>query len=346
MRAAIVIEPGKLVVNEVPRPGCGEFDMVLRLHRASICATDLMHYEASLPCPPYPFILGHECSGDVVEKGDKVRTFEIGDRVTFWGAGDFGGFAEYRTIRSGPRELFKSGDGFYYDRSQAVIKLDDSVSYEEGAILEVLCSAMRTVSTSGLKPADKVVVIGLGAGGLMLLQLAKSFGARAAIGIDLEDFRLRMAGELGADAVYNNSRSDGEHIKEDILGRFGEVDMVFDALGNELSEVPARNLGLELLRPYGRYTVYGTPSTDQRIDVSLITSKGIQTTGATFDARYFSMDKTQDLLELSQQLVVDRSVKVKPLITRHMPLERTEDALKLFKERKNEVIRIVIDIVP
>jgi len=345
MRAAVVVEPKKLVVNEVPKPVCGDNDIFLKIHKASICASDLMYYEASFPCPPYPFILGHECSGEVIEVGENVQGFTVGDRVTFWGAGDFGGFAEYRAIQPGPRELFRSEDGFHYDKSQAVIKLNDSVSYEEGAILEVLCSAMRTVYMSGLKPADKVVVLGLGAGGLLLLQLAKAFGARAAIGIDLEDFRLRKAEEFGADAVFNNSKLDKASIKKDILGRFGEIDVIFDAMGNDLSKEPARNLGLELLRPRGKYAMYGTPSADQRINVALITSKGIQTTGATFDARYFSMDKTQELLELSQRLVVNRLVKIRPLITHHVTLEQIEEALRLFKESKHEAIKIVIDII-
>jgi threonine dehydrogenase-like Zn-dependent dehydrogenase len=275
------------------------------------------------------------------------KGFRLGDRVTFWGGGDFGGFAEYRAIQHGPREFFRSDDGLWYDKSQAVIRLNDAVSYEEGAVLEVLCSAMRTIHASGLVAADKVAVLGLGAGGLMLLQAAKALGANVVIGIDLENFRSKKAEELGADAVFNNSMVDNAAIKKDVWNRFGELDIVFDALGNDLSrEKSARNLGLELLRPEGKYALYGMPSEDQRINMALINSKGIQTVSATFDARYFSMEKSRDLLHVSQRLVVNGLVKIKPLITHHVTLEQTEEGLRLFKERKHEVIKIVIDVIP
>jgi len=347
MKAAVLESPRRLVVKDVPEPVCGDNDVLLKIHRASICATDLMYYEALFPCPTYPIILGHECSGEIAEMGKNVRELREGDRVTFWGGGDFGGFAEYRTVRPGPSELFKSEDGFWYDKAQAVIKLSDTVSYEEGAILEVLCSAMRTIYASDLKPTDKVVVVGLGPGGLMLIQGAKALGASTVIGIDLEDFRLNKAKELGAGAVFNNSKMDNKTVKKKIWESFGEIDVVFDAMGNDLSrDKNARNLGLELLRPHGTYAMFGTPSEDQRINMALITSKGIQTTSATFDARYFSMEKTRELLALSERLVTNGSVKIKPLITHHIALEQAEEGLKLCKERKHEAIKIVIDVVP
>ena len=347
MKAAILEEPKKLVVKDISKPVCGENDLLLKIHRASICASDLMYYKGLFPCPTYPIILGHECSGEVMEVGKNVKNFRLGDRVTFWGGGDFGGFAEYRAVRPGPRELFRSEDGFWYDRSQAVIKLSDGVSYEEGAILEVLCSAMRTIYASGLRPADKVVVLGMGAGGLMLLQGARALGASVLIGIDLEDFRLGKAKELGADKVFNNSRFDNATIKKNIWETFGEIDVVFDAMGNDLSrDKSGRNLGFELLRPLGTYAMFGTPSEDQRIKMALITSKGIKTAGATFDARYFPMEKTRELLALSERLVAEGSVKIKPLITHHISLEQVEEGLKLCKERKHEAIKIVIDVTP
>lgn len=345
MKAALVIGPRKLEIREVPKPVCRKDDLLLKIHRASICATDLMYYEALFSGPPYPFIMGHECSGEVVEVGQNVCGFHLGDRLTFWGGGDFGGFAEYRTIRPGPRELFRAEDGFWYDWSQAVAKLEDTVSYEEGALLEVLCSAMRAIYASSLQPADKVVILGMGAGGLLLLQAAKALGASVAIGIDREDFRLRKAKELEADAVYNNTRADNKSIREDVRKTFGDADLVFDALGNDLSiGKTIRNLGLELLHAHGKYIVYGTPSEDQRINVALITSKGIQTKAATFDARYFPMDKSQDLLKFSQRLLVKGLVKIKPLITHRIRLEQVDEGLRLCKDHKQEAIKIIVEI--
>jgi 2-desacetyl-2-hydroxyethyl bacteriochlorophyllide A dehydrogenase len=345
MKAAVVIGPGKLELREVPKPVCGKNDLLLKIHRASICATDLMYFEARFSCPPYPFILGHECSGEVVEVGQNVQGFHEDDRLTFWGGGDFGGFAEYRTIRPGPRELFSGEEGMWYDWSQAVTKLDETISYEEGAILEVLCSGMRAIYASSLQPADKVVVLGMGAGGLLILQAARALGANAVIGIDREDFRLRKAQELGADAVYNSAKVDNRSVRENIRKTFGDVDIVFDALGNDLStEKTVRDLGLELLHPQGKYAVYGTPSEDQKINVALITSKGIQTKAATFDARFFPMDKSQDLLEFSQRLVVNGTVKIKPLITQRIRLDQVAQGLKLCRDSKQEVVKIVLEI--
>jgi 2-desacetyl-2-hydroxyethyl bacteriochlorophyllide A dehydrogenase len=315
MKAAVIHGPKNLVVQDIPKPVCEDDTIIVKTYRAAICnATDVEIAEGSFPHhmhPAYPHVLGHESSGEIVEVGKKVNGLKAGDRIAFWCKMQ-GAFGEYNQLK--PADL-------------AIAKLDPCVSFDEGAILELVGGTMRLMYCAGIRPADTVAVLGQGPAGLILVQEAKLFGAGTTIGIDLIENRLKKSQEVGTDIVINPKQPD--------KSLFGKVDVVIDAVGNS----KGINLGLDLLRPEGRYLIFGHATEDQKISMRDICLKDIHMSGFSC-----TMEKTTDLINFGQKLVAQGRLKLKPLITHHVTLDDLEKGLKLCKNSPADTLKVIADI--
>jgi len=318
MKAAVVKGPNQLVVENVPDPACDADSAIVKTHRAAICnATDCEIAEGVFPGhlhPPYPHVLGHESSGEVVEVGCNVEGIKPGDRISYW-CKMSGAFGQFNKIE--PAKL-------------AIAKLDESVSFDEGAVLELVGGTMRLMWDSGIRPADKVLILGQGPAGLILLQEAKLFSRGTAVTLDLIDWRLEKSRQLGADFAFNPAKA----AKEEILDQVGEVDLVIDAVGNSRGI----NLGIDLLRPGGRYVIFGHATEDQAIAMREICIKDLKVTGFSCPD-----EKNIDLINLGQRLVAAGEIQLKPLITHHVPLDDLEQGLALCR-RHEKVLKVIVDI--
>ncbi len=330
MRAAIIEKPYTLTVRDVPVPSCGEDEILIRIHRASICnQSDWEVYAGTSAILDYiggyPHILGHEQSGEVVEIGRNVRGFALGDRVTTYWRGT-GGFAEYNTLN--PSKL-------------AVIKLDDRVSYDEGAVLELAGGAvMRNVYGSTMRPTDMVAVMGAGPAGLCTGMVAKLFGAKAWIAIDLVPFRLQKALALGAAAAYNLGEMSREQVTRAIQERFGEVDVVFETMGEDhSSDESGLELAIAIVKPGGDVRLFSFAATKHRLPIGNALLKGVN-----FIGRKVTIEKTRDLLAMAHGWVVEGRYPIKEIITHHVTLEDAEKGMKLLHEHPEQAIKVVVDI--
>jgi 2-desacetyl-2-hydroxyethyl bacteriochlorophyllide A dehydrogenase len=317
MKAAVIEGPGRLVVKDIPRPVCEDDTIIVKTHRAALCnATDVEIAEGSFPHklhPPYPHVLGHESSGEIAEVGKNIRGWTVGDRIGFWCKMQ-GAFGEYNQLKVA---------------DLAITKLDDRVSFDEGAVLELVGGTMRLMYDAGIRPADTVAVLGQGPAGLILVQEAKIFGAVRTIGVDLIEQRRAMARRLGADMTLDPAVPD--------TSLFGKVDVVIDAVGN----AKGINLGLDLLRPGGRYVIFGHATEDQKISMRDICLKDIRVCGFSC-----TMEKTQELLDFGQRLVAEARIQLKPLITHHVKLENLAEGLRLCKTAPASTLKVIADIVP
>jgi threonine dehydrogenase-like Zn-dependent dehydrogenase len=330
MRAAVIEEPYRLVVKEVERPVCGDDEILIKVHRAVICnLSDWEVYAGTSSIIDYiggyPHVLGHEQSGEIVQIGKNVSGFAEGERVTaYWRA--TGAFGEYNTLN--PSKL-------------AVIKLDDRVSYDEGALMEMAGGgAMRNVYGSTMRPTDTVVTIGVGPAGLLTGMVTRLFGAKHWIALDLVDFRLRKALELGASAAFNVLEMGREEIAEVISERFGDVDVVFETMGvDRTPDQSGLDLAIRIVKLGGDVRLFTFAPMRHPLSIGDALMKGVN-----FVGRKVTTEKTRDLLDLAHRWVAEGRYPISELITHHVPLEDTEEGLKLAHERPEEAIKVVIDI--
>jgi L-iditol 2-dehydrogenase len=210
-------------LQELPVPKIGPGEILVKIQASGICGSDVLEWYRIKKAP---IVLGHETTGEVVELGEGVTKFKVGDRVAvshhvpcntcrYCLSGnhtvchtlhttnfDPGGFSEYVRV---PKLNVDRG----------VFLLPPNVSYEDGSFMEPLACVLRGQRLARLTPGQTVLVIGSGISGLLHIMLAQALGAGRVIATDISPYRLNAAKELGADAVING--------KEDVPAKLLEL---------------------------------------------------------------------------------------------------------------------------
>jgi L-iditol 2-dehydrogenase len=337
MKAIRFYAPQDIRFEEVDIPKIGPEELLVKIETALTCGTDVKMYRRGHPMIKPPHIFGHEFAGVVAKAGERVTEFGEGQRVV---AANSAPCNSCYFCRIGKPNLCEhlldtligfSVDGAYaeYIRVPASIvkqnayRLPDHVSFEEAALLEPLACVVNGNEVADIKLGDTVVVIGAGPIGLMHMQLARIEGATSVICIDLQEERLKVATELGANVVINASKEDQVVSVRDLTDGLG-ADVVIEAVG-----LPQTwELAVEMTRKAGTAVLFGgCPSgtkitlDTQRIHYGDLTIKGI------FHHTPLSVRRAYDLIKSGR-------FKGKPLITDRMPLSELQSALELMIEGK------------
>lgn len=273
MRAAVVVEPGRLEVLDVPRPTPDPYQALVRVEACSFCSsTDVKIAYGELPfVSQYPCILGHEGVGTVIEPGPKVRYLSQGDRVLRPPAvypgdklGDFfsgwGGFAEYACVvdwQAKVEDLQMRADqvGLWPRLHQ---KVPPEMSAPGATMLITLKETLSSWQDMRLRPDSRVLVIGDGAVGLGFAYWAKILGAARVIVAGHHEDRLDRAVHIGADAVVNTHAHTLSHALAACphTSDAERFDFILDAVGSGAAVEQA----LPLLAPAGVLAIYGVSS--------------------------------------------------------------------------------------
>ena len=203
-------------LEEMPTPQVGPGELLVKVMASGICGSDVMEWYRIKKAP---LALGHEIAGEIIEVGEGVERYQVGNRVfvshhipcntcryclngqhtvceTLHTTNyDPGGFAEYLRV---PRLNVDRG----------VFLLPDEVSYEEGAFVEPLACVVRGQRVARLQPGQTVLVLGSGISGLLHIALARALGAGRIVATDVNEYRLKAAQRFGANVVI--------HAEEDV----------------------------------------------------------------------------------------------------------------------------------
>jgi len=337
MKAVVKEEEGVgFEIKEVDYPKLRSEDVIIQVKRVGICGSDIPIYDG-IRKVPLPLIPGHEFAGVIVKKGNAVREFEVGNRVT---AGLVIGCGKCPFCKTGYESLCENiveigidiNGGFaeyVAVPSKVLHRLPKELSFDDGASIDPLASAYRFTRKVSINTADTVVIIGPGPIGLYALQIAIAEGAKKAIiiGAQGDENRLGVAENLGAYKTINVFQENAlEKIEEYTNGNMADV--VVEATGNPVTV----DLALRSVRKGGRVVFGGIFHKFSEIDPSKIVRKELKVFGSFC---YSSVDFSKCI-----ELLLNKKVGTARIITHTLPLEKIEEGIKLIKRK--EAIKVML----
>ncbi|MBW2060609.1 MAG: zinc-dependent dehydrogenase [Deltaproteobacteria bacterium] len=235
MRAAVYYSNKDIRLEERPTPSIGPGELLVKINASGICGTDVMEWYR---IHKVPLVLGHEIAGEVVEVGQGVESFRVGDRVIathhvpcFTCHHCLSGHETVcDTLLSGTH--FDPGGFCEYVRLPAINvdrgtwKIPAGMSDDEATFAEPLACVLRGIRKAGLKPAQSVLVLGSGISGLLHVSLAKALGAGRIVATDISAYRLDAASRFGADHVLRADQDVPAHFREINRGLGADVVIV------------------------------------------------------------------------------------------------------------------------
>jgi L-iditol 2-dehydrogenase len=234
MRVAVYYNNKDVRLEEMPKPKIGPGELLVKVLASGICGSDVMEWYRIKKAP---LVLGHEITGEIVDVGEGVERYRIGDRVfvshhipcntchyclrgyhtaceTLHTTNyDPGGFAEYIRI---PKLNVDRG----------VFLLPDEMSFEDGVFIEPLACVVRGQRIANLQPGQSVLILGSGISGLLHLLLARTLGAGRIVATDINDYRMQFARRLGADETLHAQEDIPQRLRQINEGRLADLVIV------------------------------------------------------------------------------------------------------------------------
>jgi L-iditol 2-dehydrogenase len=317
MRAAVLIERGRIEMEERPIPTPGPGDVLIRVSSVGVCGSDTHYYRHGRVgsfVVDAPLVLGHEAAGTIVGVGEGVSSSRIGQRVSiepqrpnpdseetrrghynlcphirFFATPPVdGAFCDYVTI----------GAGYAH-------RVSDSVSDDAAALCEPLSVGIAAVRKAGLDGGSRVLITGAGPIGIVLAQLARAYGATDIVVSDPDESRRAQAKQFGATAELDPTVEP--------IGDLG-VDAFIDASGAPSAVVD----GIRAVRPAGVVVLVGSGAESMELPTQLIQNRELVLTGVF---RYANTWPTAIALVESGRVDLDA------MVTARFPLEKAADAL-------------------
>jgi D-arabinitol dehydrogenase (NADP+) len=327
MKAAIIDKKNSLRVEEVEKPEPGDSELLIEVYASGICGTDLHIYQGDYK-GTYPIIPGHEFSGIVRKTGPFVRNFKPGDRVAVEPNLSCGVCYDCLNnrqhfcgnIQAVGVTLPGGMAQFVTAPEQAVFPIGD-LSFEEAAFMEPLSCVLHGVEQIAPALADRVLLIGAGPIGLLILQSLLVKGCAEIDVVDKDEDRLNMAKKLGASrgsADLSSLRKEHYHI-------------VCDATG--VSALMEKTV--QFARPSGKILWFGVPHVDAT--VSLPPFRLFEKEIYIF-ASYTSCRNSWQALELLQK----KRMNVKDLISHKLPLGDLEKGLNILQNHSEPVMKVLV----
>jgi threonine dehydrogenase-like Zn-dependent dehydrogenase len=285
MNALVSYAPYDNRYEKVPIPDIGEGEVLIKVKGCGICAGDIKSYHGGIRIwgtskenryIEAPCIGGHEFFGEIVKKADGVAGYEIGDMIVteqilpcneckFCKEGIY--WMCQRSAVFGFKQYANGGFAEYVklDKSCIYHKLPASFTREQAVMVEPIACGMHAIENADIKHDDVVVIAGLGAIGLSMVNIAALALPKLIIGIDINENRMVMGKQFGANIVLNPKRCNVAEEIQKLTDGIG-CDIYIEASGNPESV----KQGLNALRNLGRYVQMGVFAEEVTVDWNVI----------------------------------------------------------------------------
>ncbi|XP_035686386.1 sorbitol dehydrogenase-like [Branchiostoma floridae] len=321
----------------------GENEVQIAMCSVGICGSDVKYWTHG-KCGRFvleePMVMGHESSGTVVAVGAGVTHLAKGDRVAIEPGvpcrtcrvckeGRYNLCADMEFCATPP--VHGSLCKLYNHAADFCYKLPDHVSFEEGAMLEPLSVAVYTCQRGEVKVGSKVLIFGAGPIGLLCLLVAKTRGASSVAITDIDDYRLAVAKEYGADHVIKVSTNDSQALAQTIAAEMrGQPDVSLECSGVDSSFVTA----IHATRSGGVVVLVGRGSLN--VDVPIVNA-------AVREVDIRGVFRYCNNYPQALAMVASGQVDAKRLITHNFSLEESLKAFQTANSRESRAIKVMIN---
>jgi L-iditol 2-dehydrogenase len=347
MKAVVVAQPGRFEVREVATPEPARGQALLRVKATTVCGTDQKIFAGQFPGTRFPHIPGHEFAGEVVDVGPGVDECRPGDRVgveVHVGCGACARCLEglyqlclnYGRVDKGHAHIGFTVPGGLAEYVAVAIKalhpLPAQLSWDEGAFCDNIGIALYALERGRLQAGENVVVVGAGAFGALVAQLARALGAGRVVLVGTRAERVERLHRF-ADAVVVGSGDAAIEQTRLALGGAGAADLVVEFAGTS----EAARESILLARRGGRVVLAGATGPGRElsgVDLSTLVRGHLDICGSLANPRGIS--------QRGLGLMARGTVDVKPLITHCFSLENFAEAWATFVERRDGAIRVIL----
>lgn len=324
MMVKVVSNKVSLVQSELA--DMNDDEILVAMHSCGICGSDLEKVYGNYGMKSLR--VGHEPAGHVIKIGKNIKNFQIGDRVfvhhhvscytcRYCLQGNYTMCSNYQKSNIEPCGLSEQFIVPKWNIERGgVLKLPDSVSYDEAALIEPFACCIRGLNKISIKHGDNIAILGAGPTGVMHMLLAKMWGANNIVVSDINDFRLKFVEKYGATTVNLNRENLDIAIKEatDDIG----TDVTILATGN----IKAFESSLKITRRGGKILLFGVPSVGSIFNLDL---NSIYSNEQLIVPSYGASE-----IETNQalSLMADKSLDLLPLVTHRFQIRKSDDAFE------------------
>lgn len=339
MLQQVMTSPGEITFREMETPVPAAGEVLVKIERIGVCGSDIHVWHGKHPFTSYPVTQGHEVSGEIAALGDGVTGLSVGQKVTIQPQVVCG---ECYPCRHGKYNLCESlkvmgfqttgvASEYFAVDAKKVTPLPDSMSFDEGAMIEPLAVAVHAVRKFGDMQGIRVAVLGAGPIGILVAQAAKGMGAESVLISDISDVRLAKAKECGVDFCVNTKNVN---FGAALVEAFGpdKADVIYDCAGNDITMGQA----IQYARKGSTIILVAVFSDLAKIDLAVLNDHEL-------DLNTTMMYRNEDYLD-AIELVRTEKVHLKPLISKHFAFRDYAEAYRYIDENRESTMKVLIDV--
>lgn len=341
MKALVFKGPEKIFLEEIKKPIPKENELLIKIKAVGICGSDFEGYLGKTGRRIPPMIMGHELSGEIVDAKNSNK-LDHGDKVVvqpiiYCGRCDYCKKGLVNLCKNwkslGVLDINGGMTEYIAVPERYIFKTKDKVSFSRACLVEPLAVAYQStqkLSTSKLRGAKFILIIGAGTIGLLILQILKTKGCKNVIVSDINEYRLQIAKRLGADFIINPAKG---HFfsKIKVLTKNYLVDYSFEAVG--LSITAAQSL--EVLRSCGIAVWVGNAQKIIKINMQQLVTSENRVIG--------SHAYTEEDFLTSIKMIEEERIDLESIISSEESLENGVEAfIKLKENRDGKIIKIIL----
>ena len=341
MKAAVVKSNSNIEIKNIEKQSIGPGDILVKMRACGICGSDVEKVFGKYGQPSMR--LGHEPAGTIAEVGSEISNFSVGDRVfTHHHVACYSD--DCHECNHGNETMCQK----YYEsnlepcgladeyivpewnvKHGGVLKIPDSMSYEEAAMIEPLACCIRAWNKFTHKNNDSVAILGIGPTGIMHALLAKLYGIGKIFCLDLNEFRLDFAKKFETITINSGNTNALEQIKSETANQGVDVVIVATSSLNALKDA------VSFVRKGGTIVMFGVPSKGANIELDM---SEVYSRGLTIVNSYAASDfDTKEAIEK----ISNKQINVSQLITHKYNLEECQQAFVHAKSGDN-AMKIII----